>query len=732
MRSKTSFFNPTLFWNNVRRFWPLWAGYLAVWILILPLPLLMNFRGTVNISPVALRARLLSTGYIGGTVVGAVVAVFSAMLVWNFLYHPRTAHGYACLPLRREALYFSGVLSGFLPLLAANLVIALLALLSTLLIGCPDPLGAGIWFAIDSLILLFFYGFSTLCAQLTGHILVLPAVYAVLNFVFVGVESLLRAVFSNFIYGMPELGIGWFQLPTRWLSPAIGMASRFDVDYVYVETAQIRRPVAVRFQGWGVLLAYAIAGLAMLALALWLLRWRKMESAGDVVAIKVLKPVFRWCMGLGCGLVLCAVIYAIAIIWSGYYLDAKLAIMTGIAFLGAFVGWFGAEMLMKKSFRVFRKPLWGGYGLCCLAMALAVLGMRLDLTGYEKRLPDASQVERVLIQINGESAVLSSPEGVARTLALHRAVIEDKDWNRPQRSPTAEEKIGRIPVTFHYFLGGEKMFVRSYSLAYDIDGSYGSIKTGSRGEMPELARLMNAQEAINQRKSTFFPFTRDNIYYGQITAALPLTECARLAEREGPEEYILMDLRGFTADELARMDGAERRSLVAQGILDNCRNGYALAEALGSYTDEEGYNYQQAIDALAAARLDYSGIFADYIFSFTMPEFWELYSECVLPDIAEGSLGRVWVLTDEHYADTVYAARIEIGARERNPDVTSPRVVNEYGLYPTDSGDGYDHASFYTVPTVDSYRTVRWLNEHGVALYTEGESGSASGGLWKQ
>jgi ABC-2 type transport system permease protein len=39
MRSKTSFFNRTVFLKNFTRFWPIWALYLVVWILLMPVAL---------------------------------------------------------------------------------------------------------------------------------------------------------------------------------------------------------------------------------------------------------------------------------------------------------------------------------------------------------------------------------------------------------------------------------------------------------------------------------------------------------------------------------------------------------------------------------------------------------------------------------------------------------------------------------------------------------------------
>ena len=69
--------------------------------------------------------------------------------------------------------------------------------------------------------LLFFYGFATLCAQLTGNILILPVVYGILNFVAVAVDFLLHLVLGYFVYGMYRDGM--VSDLACYLSPAVGM-----------------------------------------------------------------------------------------------------------------------------------------------------------------------------------------------------------------------------------------------------------------------------------------------------------------------------------------------------------------------------------------------------------------------------------------------------------------------------------------------------------------------------
>ena len=90
MRSGTSFFNPALVRNTVRRFWPIWALYTAGWTLVLPLRLwadAMRWKGSSTQAELAERLQnaagqipyLLEVGVVLAAVMGLVcaMAVFS-------------------------------------------------------------------------------------------------------------------------------------------------------------------------------------------------------------------------------------------------------------------------------------------------------------------------------------------------------------------------------------------------------------------------------------------------------------------------------------------------------------------------------------------------------------------------------------------------------------------------------------------------------------------------------
>ena len=739
MRSKTSFFNKTLFFKSMARFWPVWGSYFAIWLIILPVMLLANSYSLAN-DPIDASYTLYTYATLGGVIMGAIYGVFSAMGAWSFLYNSRSTHGFACLPVTREGQFISTALSGIAPIYASNVVIFLLALLIETGYGALHLPSLLTWLAVVSLIYLFFFGFATLCALTTGGLVILPLVYGVLNFVAVGVEALLRAVFSQFVYGMENAFYSWGGLTTRYFSPVVGYFTTLGYDAQYIELADGRHELTgYVFYGWGTVLAYAVVGLVMLAAALFLLKKRRMETAGDVVAVRPLKPVFRWCMALGVGLCFACLMYAIIFNYRNGSRDTAFLAMLIFLLIGAAIGWIIAEMLIKKSFRVFRKNThWAGLGACGLVIVAAMLGMRFDLFGYERRVPDADSVESVYIYGNGETAIFTTPEGIAAAEAFHRQVIDNKAWNEQYHNSYYWARLDYVVLRVNYTLSGGGSLARRYALVYEND--YATGEPTKLHDVTALNELMNSREAIeNRKKLNSVTPSRETVYHASASAAMTAVECAAVAGYASPEEYVLREQYGRTAGEIAAMDALERDTMLGQAVLDFGVNGYALyhaasdaalgpnkypasasdmpvevplTEVAGEYADY-GYRYRDSYDMADFARdLDWNKVYFRYALTLTDAEAWELYESCILPDIADGALGRVWVLTDETYRNTVYDASINIEFREKPEESSGPVAVNR---------DGYRYESFYTHPTVDSARTNAWLTAHGLSLYTEAD-----------
>ena len=189
---------------------------------------------------------------------------------------------------------------------------------------------------------------------------------------------------------------------------------------------------------------------------------------------------------------------------------------------------------------------------------------------------------------------------------------------------------------------------------------------------------------------------------------------------------MLVEYGGYSAA-AARALPAETRDAEVRIVLENNRYVDYVYDAV-DYGDKY---YEAPTPALPEAdgAPDWDNIWLYYTMQLTKQEAWELYSECVLPDTAANALGRVWVLTDDDYANTACAADLEIDALWPDNEGSGVEVSGiGYGMemIPATVEDGVRYYSFTTTPTVDSARTNAFFEAHGMHLSTVAEARAAA------
>ena len=434
MQSATSFFNRALFRKNLQRFWPLWLGYVLIWLLLLPLPLLNELADYHGVPTVADASYyLLQIGAYGGLVMGAVFGIFFAMAMFAYLTNPRATQGFHSMPVRRETLYATNYLTGLVCMVSALVLAFALAGITAACFGALDLTTLGTALLAAVLSVLFFYSFGVFCMMFTGQILAAPVFYGILNVLAAGMEWLVRTFAGNFLYGYS----GYSAPETfAFLSPAWELVCVLDVsnvarvDRILSDgTHQVIRGGEYMLSGLGVLGIYAAVGIVLAVLGLLVYRRRASEATGSIVTVAWARPIFKYgvavCSAFSLGQLIYFLVFGLNLHNGQYSLPGTIACMlfTGL------LGYFAAEMLLHKSFRVWRT---GRVGALVFSAVLVCFGvaMSLDLTGYEGYTPDAEEVEFVSVYLssNGDylSCKLDEPESIERTLAAHRAMIADK------------------------------------------------------------------------------------------------------------------------------------------------------------------------------------------------------------------------------------------------------------------------------------------------------------------
>ena len=280
MRSATSFFDKTLFRSQLKHTWPLWLGYTALWLFLVPVMLFSELSAyQLGYSAADASRLLLNTGVRGGIFISFFFGLFFAMLSFSHLTQSRATNGFHALPVRRETIFLTAYLTGLFCQLSTILV--------TFLLGAAvsAPLHLSFWSvtaaAMGSAMLeaVFFYSFAALCMVMTGQILAAPVFYFVGNILVPGMEYLLRNFAGNFLYGYS----GQTDVALDFLSPPLYMY--FKVGIASIETCESDSYYVTAYAlvrgSLMILAAYALAGLVIALIALLLYRTRKSEMTGS-------------------------------------------------------------------------------------------------------------------------------------------------------------------------------------------------------------------------------------------------------------------------------------------------------------------------------------------------------------------------------------------------------------------------------------------------------------------
>lgn len=450
MKSRTSFFNPTAFRKNLTRFAPAWVLYGVILLLIL-----------ISMFSERFDANLIETLMLF-PVANFIFAFLAAQLLYGDLYNSRMCNAIHALPLRRESWFVTNLASGFsfslIPTVAALLFSLLMILLGAgrcdngLLIPVMVFIGANVQY-------IFFFGLATLSAFLVGSRFALAVVYAIINF-----ASMIAYWLVDTLYTPMLEGIHTNIEPFSWLSPVVRMCTYEYMDVVWIGNYS-QRGIMHFTDGWGYIAICAAVGVALLGLALVLYRRRKLECAGDFMAVRGMEPVFLtvYTLVVGC----------VFQMFFGLFTGNDIGISL---FIGLFVGFFTGRMLIKRTVRVFQWKAWGKCGILIGIFLLTLLITKLDPLGLQKWMPEVGQVSSIRVNANhgnygsnGESFTVEDAEDIEKMLQVHALLIAGDTWDEalsPEAAIISDEPVPAenysMPISLTYKLKNGRTVSRYY------------------------------------------------------------------------------------------------------------------------------------------------------------------------------------------------------------------------------------------------------------------------------
>lgn len=559
MRCKTSCFNPTLAKHNLKRFWPLPVAI----FLILLVVMVFNYYTSmlyVNTGAMESAAAIISSGtYQTGEIVAEeeinqavrsarnavysfssfvivfeiFTALLSALLVMHHIHGRKQIQFYHGLPLTRRCIYVTNVVTGYLMALLPLILVELIILIMALCMGAEGfPALQLMGLSTASFTILYAVAIlaCVMAGQSFGAVLLFGGMNCVAVAISVGGAGIMRYILPGFNANC------LFEQLTYWLTPVMYLVRNSSPLYTEIGVGM---PYGFRVLPFAV---YAVAGILLLILSGFFYKLRRGETAGEMISFSFIRGLCKVLVALMAGLGGTVVV----VLSLNPHNDIGFPVIALMVLVLLILGWIIADMVIRKTFRVFQKNAVAQCLTLTVIMLLVLVGARLDVTGYVNRLPNLDKVSVATLQAYG------LPVDVEPTDALrfHETVLENRD---ELSNNTTYRSLDRISIQY-YDEDGAFLMERQY---YVLGGLESDI-------LQEFLTLMSTPE-YNYR--SWFTWQDHEITLDTISE-VNLYSANRYYEKEGLGEEIVPYFH---------------------------RNGSAMVNDWQKLTPEEGYQLYEAI-----------------------------------------------------------------------------------------------------------------------------------------
>lgn len=435
MKSKTSFFNLSIYRKNLVQFWPIWAGYLFIFVIVLPGKLWVDLRNCLRYDDIynSYHEQMIATigndmnleYFIPFVFIGAIVI---ATALFSYLYSSKSANMIHALPVTREELFGTNVITGltimwFPPLVAfcASVIICL-----NFGVTCVEYLG--LWFLTMLAVSFLAFAIACLCAMAAGQIVAVPLYYGFINYAYYVAKIIVCNMVSylgfgislNYTNAVHKLPILDAFFPIDFLRENVFFAVR------YVRGAEYDVCDHLDFVGGFALLGYLLPALLMYVVSYFMYKYRKMENTGEVLVISFLRPLIYFALGILSG-------FGISV-WSRGFLEELIGYVPNylfilIALIAGIIGFFLAKMLIKRKFKIFVPRTWLEGGVF-LVLIIIVYGAAFGYAHFQEKLvPQKRQIQMASILMGGDNVVYKGEEAQT-VLDVHREIVDRSNFYR--------------------------------------------------------------------------------------------------------------------------------------------------------------------------------------------------------------------------------------------------------------------------------------------------------------
>ncbi|MDP4170459.1 MAG: DUF6449 domain-containing protein [Bacillota bacterium] len=476
MLSKTSRLNKEIIKQIFRSVGWISILYFLGLLFCLPLTILMWYSGDEKINYMKVTS-LFQYDFPIQLLLMVIVPVLLSVFLFRFLHVKQATDFMHSLPLRRERIFHHYALTGVLFLVVPVAVISVIIVVLHSALGLTAIFTLKmvfVWTGITLLVNLLLYTVGVFVAMMTG----ISAVQAVLTYIVlffpVGITLILFFNLKILLYGFP-------------------------IDYFINQDLEKMSPItyaSILEQGHfqtNIIVIYAVCALIFYCLGLFFYKKRKHEAVSEAIAFLNLRSVFKY------GTTFCTMLAG-----GMYFSEVSNGNLSWIVFgyaVGTLLGYFLAEMVLQKTWRVFTRLK--GLGIFSAAMVLLVLAIQFS-GFYDHRIPEQNEIKSVLLTDNANRDVISEDtmakyylqipmshsENIEAVRKLHKQIIEDKSINQ-------KSKLDQTQIAFlTYTLKNGETVRREYRINRSLyDDFYKPIY-----ESEEYKRNSNAIFKVNENK----------------------------------------------------------------------------------------------------------------------------------------------------------------------------------------------------------------------------------------
>ena len=450
MNLRTSCFNSAVFRSDVKRLWWVPALHTLSIFLLCLLPFYIDYHEAIGLfggaSEQYINSALFQCSPVPYIILG-ILTVGISVLLFSYLNSKSAVATMHAVPVKRKTLYITHIAFGLIALIVPILING-----GILVIMRSNPNIAqvismshiGAWISTQIAYAVVGFAFSVLIGMFTGNSvahLVFTYIFAVLPFL---VEAGLKYIMYLNLYG--------------YVMNDTNMAV---AKYLYFSIDKLTEPT------W--FLLYMAYALVFFLIGYLIYKIRNLENSSEVVAFPKLKPIFVYGVSMCFGV-------------AGYFYLAEIINVNNL-FLALPFGLLGlviANMLAKKSFTIkgILKPT---VALVVSVSALFCL-FHFDITGFEKRVPDAAKIESV-------SVTRRPPDSRRFVSSMYGRTVVPKDVYVPKMTKQQDieavlkfhshktvehtEESGNTDYLYvNYQLKDGKTMIRRYIVDYDDDKDF--------------------------------------------------------------------------------------------------------------------------------------------------------------------------------------------------------------------------------------------------------------------